>query len=136
MGLAGDYGGTFLWTRIAGTAVARRLYLLNEKLSASQAFGLGMVEHVVPAPDLRAFTLELARRLAKSPAEVLALVKDNLNQAEDDVHRRRYLFASESFNQQKAGERILRRMRPLLRRPSTPEGKVEPPWSTGRSSSR
>jgi 2-(1,2-epoxy-1,2-dihydrophenyl)acetyl-CoA isomerase len=28
-GLAGDYGGSFFWTRIAGTALARRLYVLN-----------------------------------------------------------------------------------------------------------
>ena len=31
-GLSGDYGGSFFWTRIGGTALARRLYLLNEKL--------------------------------------------------------------------------------------------------------
>lgn len=33
-GLSGDYGGSFFWTRIGGTALARRLYLLNEKLPA------------------------------------------------------------------------------------------------------
>ena len=34
-GLSGDYGGSFFWTRIGGTALARRLYLLNEKLPAA-----------------------------------------------------------------------------------------------------
>ena len=34
-GLSGDYGGSFFWTRIGGTALARRLYLLNEKIPAS-----------------------------------------------------------------------------------------------------
>ena len=33
-GLAGDYGGSFFWTRIGGTALARRLYLLNEEAAS------------------------------------------------------------------------------------------------------
>ena len=64
-GLSGDYGGTFFWTRIAGTAVARRLYLLNEKLTAQQALALGMVHEVVPGrrpPRPRARGGQLARQ--------------------------------------------------------------------------
>ena len=49
-GLSGDYGGSFFWTRIGGTALARRLYLLNEHLGAAEALRLGMVHAVVPAP--------------------------------------------------------------------------------------
>jgi 2-(1,2-epoxy-1,2-dihydrophenyl)acetyl-CoA isomerase len=98
-GLAGDYGGTFWWTRIAGTAVARRLYLLNEKLTAAEALGLGLVHTVHPAAELRARVLDVAATLARTPREVLALVKDNLNQAEDDAGRRRFLFANEASNQ-------------------------------------
>ena len=30
-GLSGDYGGTFYWTRIIGTARTRELYLLNQQ---------------------------------------------------------------------------------------------------------
>ena len=40
-GLSGDYGGSFFWTRIGGTALARRLYLLNEKIPALRALELG-----------------------------------------------------------------------------------------------
>jgi 2-(1,2-epoxy-1,2-dihydrophenyl)acetyl-CoA isomerase len=108
-GLAGDYGGSFFWTRIAGTATARRLYLLNEKLSAQQALMLGMVHEVVPAADLHARVLDVTAKLARTPVEVLALVKDNLNQAEDDVDRRRFLFASEAVNQGEAGRASLAR---------------------------
>src|SRR5947207_2836535 len=52
-GLSGDYGGSFLWTRIAGTGVARRLYFLNEKISAARALELGMVHEVLPSAELR-----------------------------------------------------------------------------------
>lgn len=110
-GLAGDYGGTFFWTRIAGTAVARRLYLLNEKLTAQQALALGMVHEVVPAAELRAHTMEVAGRLARVPRELLGLVKDDLNQAEDEAERRRFLLANEAENQLAAGQRIRDRLR-------------------------
>jgi hypothetical protein len=43
--------------------------------------------------------MEVARRLTRTPAALLALVKDNLNAAEDEVERRRYLFAREAENQ-------------------------------------
>ncbi len=102
-GLSGDYGGTFFWTAIAGTAVARRLYLLNEKLDAHQALRLGMVNEVVPAAELRERTLAIAAQLSRAPAALHALVKDNLNQAEYEAARRNYLFANEAVNQHRAG---------------------------------
>lgn len=110
-GLSGDFGGTFFWTRVAGTAVARRLYLLNEKLTAQQALALGMVHEVVPAADLRARVREVAGSLAKVPSQLMELVKDNLNQAEDDVERRRFLFAHEAENQGVARRLMAERLR-------------------------
>jgi 2-(1,2-epoxy-1,2-dihydrophenyl)acetyl-CoA isomerase len=101
-GLSGDYGGTFFWTRIMGTARARELYFLNEKISAAQALEWGMVNRVVAAVDLRATTMELARTMLRTPSEVWALTKDNLNQAEDLTSRRRELFAIEATNQGKS----------------------------------
>jgi 2-(1,2-epoxy-1,2-dihydrophenyl)acetyl-CoA isomerase len=98
-GLSGDYGGSFFWTRIGGTALARRLYLLNEKLPAGRALELGMVHEVLPPEELRDYTLDVARRLVRTPAALLKLVKDNLNAAEDEAPRRRYLFAHEAENQ-------------------------------------
>jgi 2-(1,2-epoxy-1,2-dihydrophenyl)acetyl-CoA isomerase len=98
-GLAGDYGGTFLWTRIGGTGLARRLYLMNERIPAGRALELGMVHAVVPAGELASYTYEVAGRLVRTPGALLALVKDNLNEAEDEVERRRWLFAHEAENQ-------------------------------------
>jgi 2-(1,2-epoxy-1,2-dihydrophenyl)acetyl-CoA isomerase len=98
-GLAGDYGGTFFWTRIGGTGLARRLYLLNERIPAPRALELGMVHAVLSASELRNYTYEVAGRMAGISSRVLALVKDDLNQAEDEVERRRWLFAHEAENQ-------------------------------------
>jgi 2-(1,2-epoxy-1,2-dihydrophenyl)acetyl-CoA isomerase len=109
-GLAGDYGGSFFWTRIGGTGLARRLYLLNEKIGAPEALALGMAHAVVPPQELRSYTDRVARQLVQSPASVLALVKDNLNAAEDEVERRRWLFAHETENQRAAGRALVERM--------------------------
>lgn len=98
-GLSGDYGGSFFWTRIGGTGLARRLYLLNEKIPASRALELGMVHAVLPPSELASHTYEVAASLVRTPATLLALVKDNLNVAEDEVERRRWLFAHEAENQ-------------------------------------
>jgi len=109
-GLSGDYGGSFFWTRIGGTALARRLYLLNEKVPADRALELGMVHAVLPPADLRAYTYDVAQRLVRTPATLLALVKDNLNEAEDEVERRRWLFAHEAENQGKSAKAMMERL--------------------------
>ncbi|HXN63135.1 MAG TPA: enoyl-CoA hydratase-related protein [Acidimicrobiales bacterium] len=109
-GLSGDYGGSFFWTRIAGTALARRLYLLNEKIPAARALELGMVHGVFPPAELRGYTYEIANQLVRTPATLLALVKDNLNAAEDEVERRRWLFANEAENQGKSAKAMMERM--------------------------
>ncbi len=55
-GLSGDYGGTFFWTQIIGTARTRELYFLNDKIPAARALEWGMVHAVVPAAELRDYT--------------------------------------------------------------------------------
>jgi 2-(1,2-epoxy-1,2-dihydrophenyl)acetyl-CoA isomerase len=119
-GLSGDYGGTFFWTRIGGTALARRLYLLNEKIPAPRALELGMVHAVVSPAELRAYTVEIARTLVRTPASLLARIKDNLNEAEDEVARRRWLFAHETEHQIDSGREAYER------RAKTPTGSPNP----------
>jgi 2-(1,2-epoxy-1,2-dihydrophenyl)acetyl-CoA isomerase len=117
-GLSGDYGGTVWWTRIAGTATARRLYLLNEKIPAADALRLGMVHEVHPPGALRTRVMEVAEQIARTPLDLLALVKDNLNQAEDDDERRRFLFANEAHNQTESGRLTMARVRRAAARKS------------------
>ena len=109
-GLAGDYGGSFFWTRIGGTALARRLYLLNERIPAARALELGMVHAVLPAAELETYTYEIANTLVRTPAALLALVKDNLNEAEDEVERRRWLIAHEAENQTRSAATMMERV--------------------------
>lgn len=110
-GLSGDYGGTLFWTNIIGTARTRELYYLNDRLTAEEAYAWGVVNAVVPAAELRAHTMSVAQRLLRIPASVLALIKDNLTQAEQDAERRRALFTGESRNQRQAVRDIAERLR-------------------------
>lgn len=81
VGLTGDYGGTYLLTQIVGTAKARELYLLADRVDMKEAHRLGMVNWVVPAAELETKTMEIAKRLASGPRIAQGLIKDNLNRA-------------------------------------------------------
>jgi len=81
-GLPGDYGGAYFWTRILGTAKARELYFLGERMDAAAALAFGLVSRVVPDAELRDRTLELARRFADGARPAFAYAKRNLNFAE------------------------------------------------------
>jgi 2-(1,2-epoxy-1,2-dihydrophenyl)acetyl-CoA isomerase len=83
VGLAGDYGGTWFLTKLVGTARARELYLLSERLSAEEAERLGIVNRVVDDDRLQDEVLALAGRLAAGPRIALAYMKENLNRAEN-----------------------------------------------------
>jgi len=98
-GLSGDYGGSIFWTRLIGTSRTRELYLLNDKIDADKALDWGMVNDVIPAAELTDHVQKIAERLLRISGPLLAKIKDNLNQAEQDTDRRRYLFDLETRNQ-------------------------------------
>jgi 2-(1,2-epoxy-1,2-dihydrophenyl)acetyl-CoA isomerase len=81
IGLSGDYGGSWLWTHILGTAKARQLYFVDEKRDAAAALSFGLVDSVHPDEELRDVVMALARRLADTPGSGLAYAKANLNAA-------------------------------------------------------
>jgi 2-(1,2-epoxy-1,2-dihydrophenyl)acetyl-CoA isomerase len=82
-GLSGDFGGSYFWTKILGTAKARELYFLSEKVDALTALAWGMVNRVWSDAELRQRTLEVAHRMANGPYWALGYAKRNLNAAED-----------------------------------------------------
>ncbi len=81
VGFSGDYGGSFFLTQLVGSAKARELYYLSERVAAHEAERLGLVNRVVPDEKLEAETLELARRLAHGPGVAYRYMKENLNRA-------------------------------------------------------
>jgi 2-(1,2-epoxy-1,2-dihydrophenyl)acetyl-CoA isomerase len=84
VGYSGDFGGSWLLTRLVGTAKARELYFLNTMLTGAEAAALGMVNRVVPDAELHAATMTLARQIAAGPRVALGYMKRNLHAAETE----------------------------------------------------
>lgn len=81
VGFSGDYGGTYFLTQLVGTAKARELYYLSDRVSADEALRLGLTNWVVAPEELVAKTREIALRLASGPTVALRYMKENLNRA-------------------------------------------------------
>ncbi|MGJ5034768.1 MULTISPECIES: enoyl-CoA hydratase-related protein [unclassified Bradyrhizobium] len=79
--LTGDYGISWLLTRLAGTARARELMYLSERIDARRCEAFGLVNRVVPDADLLSEAFVIARTLANGPAHAYAAIKDNLDLA-------------------------------------------------------
>ena len=81
VGFSGDYGGSWFLTKLVGTAKARELYYLCERVDAKECERLGIANRVVPDAALQQETLKLARHIAAGPTIAQAYMKENLNRA-------------------------------------------------------
>ncbi|MEN9643392.1 MAG: hypothetical protein RL238_61 [Actinomycetota bacterium] len=66
-----------------GARKAKELLFTGDWVTAADAHRLGMVNHVVPAADLRTFTMDMAARIATKPSFALRLAKESVNQTLD-----------------------------------------------------
>ena len=81
VGFAGDYGGTYFLTQLVGSAKARELYYLSDRVSADEALRLGLTNWVCEPAELVAKTRQIAARLAAGPTVAYRYMKENLNRA-------------------------------------------------------
>ena len=81
VGFSGDYGGTYFLSQLVGSAKARELYYLSDRVSADEALRLGLANWVCAPDELAARTREIARRLAHGPTVAFRYMKENLNRA-------------------------------------------------------
>ncbi len=81
VGFSGDYGGTFFLSQLVGTAKARELYYLSDRVSAQEALGLGLTNWVVDPAELVSKTKEIAGRLASGPTVAYRYMKENFARA-------------------------------------------------------
>ena len=81
VGFSGDYGGTYFLTQLVGSAKAREMYFLSDRISAEEALRLGLTNWVCAPEELAAKTAEIAARLAGGPTIAYRYMKENLNRA-------------------------------------------------------
>jgi 2-(1,2-epoxy-1,2-dihydrophenyl)acetyl-CoA isomerase len=88
LGLSPDAGTTWILPRLVGVRKAQEMALLNTKLSAEEALGLGLITRVVEDADLQSESMDIARRLASGPAVALGaarqLIMEGLGRTYDD----------------------------------------------------
>ena len=75
LGTTPDGGTSWSLTRLLGARRALAFMLLNERMNASEALELGLVNHVVPLGELSTAALSLAESLAATCAAATAGVK-------------------------------------------------------------
>jgi len=81
---SGDFGGSWLLTRLVGPAKARELYLLGEIIDATEAARIGLVTRTLEDAVLSDETMRAARRLAAGPRLAYSYMKKNLQAAETE----------------------------------------------------
>jgi enoyl-CoA hydratase/carnithine racemase len=75
IGFIPPVGGTQGLARLLGRSRALRLLYEGDLVSAQEALGIGLVDLVVPAEELRARVTGYARALARKPAATLAAIR-------------------------------------------------------------
>jgi 2-(1,2-epoxy-1,2-dihydrophenyl)acetyl-CoA isomerase len=78
-GFSPDSGSTWLLPRLVGLARARRMLLLGEKVSATDAADWGLIHQAVSRPELDVAAEELVERLACGPTVAIGLAKQALS---------------------------------------------------------
>jgi len=82
VGLSPDGGGSWALARALPRTVLARLLMLGERITATQLFTLGLVFAVAPAGNALSAALQLAEQLNERAPNVLASVKDLINEAQ------------------------------------------------------
>ena len=67
-----------------GPRKTKELMLTGDTLSVEEAHALGMVSKIFPADELADKTVEFARRIAKVPTMAALLIKESVNQTQDN----------------------------------------------------
>jgi len=76
-----SWGGTQRLTRLIGYKKAKELILLGDRISAEEAYRLGIVNAVVPADKLMEKAMEYAKKLASKSPIALKVAKRLVNSA-------------------------------------------------------
>ena len=82
VGLSPDGGGSWALARALPRTVVARLLMLGERIPAAQLNALGLVHALVPVANALSAALQVAEQLNERAPNVLASIKDLLNDAQ------------------------------------------------------
>ena len=81
IGLVPDLGGALLLPRLVGPHRAKELALLGDRLSAEDAWRMGLINRVVSADELMKEARSIAARIAAIPPKAATLTKRMMNRS-------------------------------------------------------
>lgn len=81
LAFSGDFGGTWLLTRMLGAARALAMLVGDETIDAPTALELGLFNRVVPDAELGDAAFAWARSIAHGPQSAQRYIKENVEQA-------------------------------------------------------
>ena len=81
VGFSGDYGGSWLLTKLVGLAKAKELFFTGRRAQSDECLALGLFNQVVPDDQLQKATMELAKQIASGPPIAIGYMKENINKA-------------------------------------------------------
>jgi enoyl-CoA hydratase/carnithine racemase len=123
IGLSGDYGVAWLLTRLVGTSRAREILFTSDRIDATRAEKMGLVNRVVPDAELAAAARALAEQIAEGPADAIRAMKENLNEAPTidhftaiDREAERIVQLSASENHKEAVRAFVEKRKPVFNR--------------------
>ncbi len=122
IGLVPDGGATWLLPRLIGTARAKELSLLGERLPAEQALDWGLINRVYPDEDLIREARTLAAELAAGPTRSLAGIRrlywasaDNTYEQQLDLERSLQREAGRTQDAREGVQAFLEKRKPVFR---------------------
>lgn len=123
LGILPAYGGAVRLARYVGRGKAMEMVLLGERINAQEAYRVGLVNKVVPLPELRPLAQDYARRLAALPPLAARMAKESLNKgldiaslkeaAQTDIYR--FMLLGQTEDSQEAHQAWRERRKPAFK---------------------
>ncbi|MDE2463972.1 MAG: enoyl-CoA hydratase [Alphaproteobacteria bacterium] len=122
VGFSGDYGGTYFLSKLVGSAKARELYYLSDRIDAEEALNLGLANWVCAADELAERTSQIAHRLASGPRIAYRYMKENLNRALNgdlfdcmDLEATHHVHCAQTEDHREAARAFVEKREPVFR---------------------
>lgn len=80
LGIIAGFGGSQRLPRLVGPGLAKEILFSGDRIDASRALAMGLVNHVVPRGELLAFSRALGDRISRVGPVAVGLTKEAVNQ--------------------------------------------------------
>ncbi|MBI5523222.1 MAG: methylmalonyl-CoA decarboxylase [Desulfarculus sp.] len=78
IGVPYNVSGVLHFINVVGLHIAKELFFTAQPMNAVRAYDLGLLNHLVPAEELEAFTYQMAGQIARNAPLAIAAIKEQL----------------------------------------------------------